>query len=157
MVQELNNPNIYHPGAMLCAPGLEPGAGCEAVERGGVITWQVCDPSKARPHLRSSPVFPQVSTRHPEVCTRCGQECVGYHLAGRVGDSWKLELICWMCSCKRSVVLTEDEYTRFDQIHELQLAEIEVDGNNLALLTMREWVDLFVAAIHAGAILPEDF
>lgn len=92
------------------------------------------------------------------VCTECGSELV-YPIAWEEAgpDVWQVELRCPECETMREGIFGQDAVDSFDERLDVGTDALTADLRRLTRANMASEADLFVAALNAGAILPEDF
>jgi ribosomal protein S27E len=92
------------------------------------------------------------------VCTECASTLVyptGWEEAG--DDSWQVVLRCPECETVREGVFAQDTVDNFDERLDMGTDALTADLRRLTRANMAAEADAFVAALEAGAILPEDF
>jgi hypothetical protein len=92
------------------------------------------------------------------VCPECSSELVypvAWEEAGRT--SWEVSLRCPNCEWAVTGIYDEDVIQRFDEVLDLGTEALVADLRQLTRANMESDVERFVAAIHAGHLLPEDF
>ncbi len=92
------------------------------------------------------------------VCTACSSELVyptGWEEAGR--DRWRVQLRCPDCEDRREGIFSQSTVEAFDQELDAGTEVITAGYHALCRDNMAVEVDLFMAALGSGAILPEDF
>ena len=72
-------------------------------------------------------------------------------------DSWAVSLRCPDCEERREGVFNQSSVEAFDEELDLGTEALTSDYRRLCRANMADEIDLFVAAIQADAILPEDF
>ena len=102
------------------------------------------------------------SAQHVEhelhVCGGCESELVyptEWEEAGP--DYWRVALRCPNCEWTASGVFPQDLVDRFDERLDEGTEQVVTDLRELMRANMSEEIDRFVAALNAGALLPEDF
>lgn len=93
-----------------------------------------------------------------EVCAACGSHLV-YPLSWSAveTDRWEIELRCPECEHRTCGTYHDDDAQRFDAKLDAATETIVADLRRMVRAEMEEAVERFVAALHAGAVLPEDF
>jgi hypothetical protein len=92
------------------------------------------------------------------VCGTCSSELVhplDWEPAGSC--HWQVTLRCPNCGWEGTGVFDEATVTRFDQTLDRASELMVADLCALELANMHDFADRFVAALHAGHVLPEDF
>jgi hypothetical protein len=92
------------------------------------------------------------------VCRDCESELVyptEWEEAGP--DYWRVALRCPNCEWTVSGVFPQDLVDRFDERLDEGTEQVVTDLRELMRANMSEEIDRFVAALNAGALLPEDF
>ena len=92
------------------------------------------------------------------VCPTCACELVyptDWDEAGQ--DSWQVSLRCPGCEWAGSGVFTQEVIERFDAVLDTGTEALLRDLRQLMRANMEDEVDVFVSALYAGHILPEDF
>src|SRR6266851_4326293 len=93
-----------------------------------------------------------------EVCTRCLSELVQpVEWWERDGNTWGVELRCPECEARRTAVFMQPEVDRYDRNLDEGSRALASDLRALTRENMEHEAETFVAALEAGAILPEDF
>jgi hypothetical protein len=96
-------------------------------------------------------------TDTPHICSACSRPFVYPELGLPEGDRWRVLLSCLSCGWSGQRTLDEDGLEAFERELDEEREQIELDLERLTHHNMREYRDRFVAALAAGAILPEDF
>jgi predicted RNA-binding Zn-ribbon protein involved in translation (DUF1610 family) len=92
------------------------------------------------------------------VCPTCGSELViPVDWAPAPNRQWRVELRCPNCKWTGGGVYSQEVVDRFDETLDIGTEAMLNDLNLLARANMEDEVERFVACIHAGNILPEDF
>jgi hypothetical protein len=92
------------------------------------------------------------------VCRDCESELVyptEWEEAGP--EYWRVALRCPNCEWTVSGVFPQDLVDRFDERLDEGTEQVVTDLRELMRANMGEEIDRFVAALNAGALLPEDF
>ena len=92
------------------------------------------------------------------VCAICRSELVypvAWEEAG--GRSWNVVLRCPDCEHVREGIFAQDAVDAFDELLDAGSDALSADLRRLTRANMADELDRFTAAIHADAILPEDF
>jgi hypothetical protein len=104
---------------------------------------------------------PRGSTKNKpgmEVCTQCLSELVQpVEWWEREGNTWGVELRCPECESRRAAVFSQAEVDRYDRKLDDGSRALSSDLRALTRENMEHEAETFVAALEAGAILPEDF
>ena len=92
------------------------------------------------------------------VCLCCDSELV-YPIdwAPVAGGRWVVELRCPGCEWRASGTFSQAQVDRFDDVLDAATACLLDELKLLTRANMSEQIERFVAAMHAGDILPEDF
>ncbi len=92
------------------------------------------------------------------VCERCPSELV-YPVAWEEApaDSWRVVLRCPDCEHVREGVFGQSTVDTFDEHLDAGTDALASDLRRLTRANMADELARFTAALHAGAILPEDF
>jgi hypothetical protein len=72
-------------------------------------------------------------------------------------DYWRVSLRCPNCEWTAAGVFPQDLVDLFDERLDLGTEQVVGDLKRLMQANMSEEIDRFVAALHADAIVPEDF
>lgn len=72
-------------------------------------------------------------------------------------DTWRVSLRCPECEHFRDGLFGEEAVEAFDEQLDVGTDSLVADYRRLMRANMEEEVELFMAALEAGAILPEDF
>jgi hypothetical protein len=92
------------------------------------------------------------------VCIECSSELVYPTAWDEAGDdAWQVELRCPECETMREGVFSQDDVDYFDERLDMGADALTADLRRLTRANMASEADLFVAALHVDAILPEDF
>jgi hypothetical protein len=92
------------------------------------------------------------------VCPQCRSELVQpLEWFERDSDSWAVELRCPECEWRGGGVYNQDQVDRFDRHLDDGCTVVHADLKLLTRDNMEHEADTFAAALHSGAILPEDF
>jgi len=92
------------------------------------------------------------------VCPACASDLVypvDWEPAGR--DAWRVSLRCPGCEWTGGGEYPQAVVDRFDEALDQGMAQLIDDLRLLARANMEEDIERLIAALHAGAILPEDF
>ena len=101
---------------------------------------------------------PQHGEHELHVCRDCESDLVyptEWEEAGP--DYWRVALRCPNCEWTVSGVFPQDLVDRFDERLDEGTEQVVTDLRELMRANMSEEIDRFVAALNAGALLPEDF
>ena len=131
------------------ASGEEPGTTLEPAP-GPVV------PRTDPPEGQADAAVPSVAD--PHLCPACGSSLV-YPVAWTAAGSerWRVELRCPNCERTESALLDLDVAESFDEELERGAETLMSDLARRTEANMREHVERFAAALHAGALLPIDF
>jgi hypothetical protein len=92
------------------------------------------------------------------VCPTCASDLVEpVEWASAGADRWRVALHCPNCEYWTEGVFSQECVDRFDERLDDGTAVLLADLKRLEQANMTEAVDRFVGALHAGAILPDDF
>lgn len=98
-------------------------------------------------------------TQHElHVCRECSSNLVyptEWEEAGP--ESWRVALRCPNCEWTTAGVFTQDLVDLFDEELDRGTEQVVLDLKQLMQANMTEEIDRFVSALHADALLPEDF
>ncbi len=97
-------------------------------------------------------------THELHVCRECESELVypmEWEEAGP--EYWRVALRCPNCEWSATGVFPQELVDRFDERLDEGTEQVVGDLKRLMHANMSEEIDRFVAALEAGAILPEDF
>ncbi len=117
---------------------------------------EVVQPEAGDPYTRVKPA--PAEDRDLCICERCASELVEpVEWAAAGAERWRVALSCPNCGYSTEGVFSQECVDRFDERldegTELMLRELKrLQQENLA-----EDFERFIGALHAGAILPEDF
>jgi hypothetical protein len=92
------------------------------------------------------------------VCINCASELaypITWDEAGP--ESWDVEIRCPECEVRRAGVYTQEAVEAFDEVLDAGTDSLMADYRRLMRANMAEEFELFIAALHADAIVPEDF
>jgi hypothetical protein len=92
------------------------------------------------------------------VCLECGSSLVypvEWEEAG--SENWTVLLHCPNCDIFREGVFCQDTVESFDEELDRGAEQLAADYRRLMRANLAEDIKRFVGALHAGAILPEDF
>src|SRR5436305_11555009 len=96
--------------------------------------------------------------QHLEVCGACASHLVHPVEWTEAGTShWQIQLRCPECEWQRTGVFDQHAVERFDEVLERATDDLTSDLRAIERANMVDFADRFVAALHAGHILPEDF
>ena len=118
---------------------------------------EVIQPAGGEPYtrLRSEPASP---SRDLSVCEACSRDLVEPFAWQPAGPAlWRIGLYCPNCDHTETGVFPQECVDRFDESLDDATAAMVMDVRRLGHARMSEDVDRFIAALHADAILPEDF
>ena len=92
-----------------------------------------------------------------ERCTRCGSHLVELVESAECGDGCSVLLRCPECFAFERVRCSAAELDRYEDILDEACHQLVIDLVVLEEANMREYIDLFRAALAREQILPEDF
>jgi hypothetical protein len=107
---------------------------------------------------RAEPHSPAEQQQDLHVCVECESELVypvQWEEAGP--ENWSVLLHCPNCDVFREGVFTQDNVELFDEELDRGADVLARDYKRLMRANMADEIDRFVGALHADAILPEDF
>jgi hypothetical protein len=92
------------------------------------------------------------------VCTRCASH-MAYPTAWEEAgpESWAVEIRCPECEELREGVFSQTAVEAFDEVLDAGTDALMADYRRLTRANMAEEMERFAAALHADAIVPEDF
>ncbi|MEK6227725.1 MAG: hypothetical protein AABM31_00175 [Actinomycetota bacterium] len=91
-------------------------------------------------------------------CNSCGSNLVYPLTWEEAGENaWAVSLRCPDCEARRDGIFNQNTVEAFDEELDLGTDALTSDYRRLCRANMADEIDLFVAAIEADAILPEDF
>jgi hypothetical protein len=93
----------------------------------------------------------------PHTCASCARSFVYPEFGVPDGDRWRVLLRCQSCGWSGERILDEEGLEKFERELDDERAQIEADLHRLTEHNMREYCELFVTALEADAVLPEDF
>jgi hypothetical protein len=96
-------------------------------------------------------------TQEPHVCASCDLSFVYPEFGIPIGTRWRVLLRCPSCGWSGETTLDDADLERFERVLDDERDQIALELERLTQQNMREYYDLFVAALEADAILPEDF
>ncbi len=120
-------------------------------------TLEVVQPENGAPYTRVKPA-PAAEDRDLCVCERCSSELVEpveWSAAGH--ERWRVALRCPNCEHFSEGVFSQECVDRFDERLDDGTGVLVNDLKRLREANMAEDVERFIGALHADAILPEDF
>ena len=91
------------------------------------------------------------------VCTCCGSGLVQPTTWEEEGEAWSVVMRCPECETIRSGIFTQEAVDAFDEELDAGTRALLADYRRLCRSNMAEEGERLVAALDAGAILPEDF
>jgi phage-related protein len=93
-----------------------------------------------------------------EICGACASQLVHPVRWQEAGSRhWEIELRCPECEWQGTGVFDQLAVERFDETLEQATDDLVSDLKTIERANMADFADRFVAALHAGHILPEDF
>ena len=120
-------------------------------------TLEVVQPENGAPYTRVRPA-PATDDRDLCVCENCSSELVEpVEWAAAGHERWRVALRCPNCEHFSEGVFSQECVDRFDERLDDGTAELVNDLKSLREANMAEDVERFIGALHADAILPEDF
>jgi hypothetical protein len=96
-------------------------------------------------------------TGTPHICAACSRPFVYPDFGLPEGRRWRVQLSCLSCGWSGQRMLDEEGLEQFERELDKERDQIELDLERLTHHNMCDYRDRFVAALAAGAILPEDF
>lgn len=92
------------------------------------------------------------------VCRQCGSG-LAYPIAWEEAaeESWSVEIRCPECETMREGVFAQDVVEAFDEELDSGTEALTADYRRLMRANMAAEIERFAGALHAGALLPEDF
>ena len=106
-----------------------------------------------------APIHPPAEEHQDlHMCVECDSELVypvQWEEAGT--ENWSVLLHCPNCDVFREGVFTQENVELFDEELDRGADALARDYKRLMRANMADEIDRFVGALHAGAILPEDF
>lgn len=92
------------------------------------------------------------------ICRNCGSDLVyPVEWDEATGTSWEVSLRCPNCEWTGAGIFEQDVTDRFDEELNRGTASLVRDLRRLIHKNMEEDIERFVAALHDGHIVPEDF
>jgi hypothetical protein len=114
--------------------------------------------STDQPQTRVKVVDAPAADRDLCICEACGADLVEPFEWDSAGlERWRVGLYCPNCDHTCQGVFSQECVDRFDRRLDEATAAMIADLKRLEAARMSEDVEAFVAALNAGAILPEDF
>jgi hypothetical protein len=109
--------------------------------------------------LEEAPVHPPAETdQELHVCLECTSDLVYPVQWEESGpENWNVLLHCPNCDVYREGIFTQETVEVFDEELDRGADALARDYKRLMRANMAEEIDTFVGALHAEAILPEDF
>jgi hypothetical protein len=92
------------------------------------------------------------------ICRECGSGLaypVTWEEAGE--ESWSVDIRCPECESAREGVFAQDVVEAFDAELDAGMEALTADYRRLMRANMADEIDRFAGALHADALLPEDF
>lgn len=118
---------------------------------------EIVQPERGVPYTRVKPA-PADEDRDLCICEQCASELVEpVDWAAAGPERWRVGLSCPNCGYWTEGVFSQECVDRFDERLDEGTEVLVADLKRLEQANMSEDVELFVAALRAGAILPEDF
>jgi hypothetical protein len=100
----------------------------------------------------------RLAERDMHVCPECERPFVQPDDWSEAGPHrWSVELTCPNCDWSGSGIFSDDAVERFDRELDRGTSEILADLERLTRSSMAEYAELFVTALRADQVLPEDF
>jgi hypothetical protein len=110
----------------------------------------LAEPSESEPTVEPD--------RDLHVCIHCASELAYPTTWDEAGpESWEVEIRCPECEERRTGIYTQHAVEAFDEELDAATDALMADYRRMMRANMAEELELFVAALQAGAILPEDF
>lgn len=91
------------------------------------------------------------------ICGACGEAFVHPDFGFEEGSRWRVFLRCQSCGWLSEQLLDDAALERFEREIDRERALMEKELRRLTRVNMREYLELFTAALAVDAILPEDF
>jgi hypothetical protein len=92
------------------------------------------------------------------VCSRCASRMAYPTTWEEAGpESWAVEIRCPECEEVREGVFSQTAVEAFDEVLDAGTDALMADYRRLTRANMAEEMERFAAALHADAIMPEDF
>ena len=118
---------------------------------------EVVQPEQGVPYTRLKPA-PADADRDLCVCEQCASDLVEpVDWADAGPERWRVALSCPNCGYWTEGVFSQECVDRFDERLDEGTEVMVADLKKLQQANMLEDVELFIGALQAGAILPEDF
>lgn len=132
--------------------------GARADSRGEMSDRRTADRLSASSFQAPARETPPAETAELHVCAACGSRLV-YPLewSPTPDRRWSIQLRCPDCEHVAEGIYDQDVVDRFDEELDRGTEEILEDLTQLTRANMEEQVERFVAALHAGHIVAEDF
>jgi hypothetical protein len=149
---------VTSPGEPLKGPGVGADEGRKMSDR---HTAESVDPARgldASSFQAPARQTPPAKTAELHVCSACGSDLV-YPLdwSPTPDRRWSISLRCPDCEHVAKGIYEQTVVDRFDEELDRGVEEILDDLTLLSRANMEDQVERFVAALHAGHILAEDF
>ena len=93
----------------------------------------------------------------PHACESCDRPFVYPEFGVAEGACWRVLVRCLSCGWSGERILDEEGLESFERELDDERAQLERDLQHLSEHNMREYCHLFIAALAANAVLPEDF
>lgn len=98
------------------------------------------------------------ATHNLQRCPRCALLFVEPEaLLGVCGDGVVLDLRCGNCAWRDTVIAHSDAFDQLDRDLDAATAAMMADRRKLDYEAVASEFDVFIGALHAGAVWPEDF
>ena len=123
-----------------------------------VVYFENVRMEREQPGFDTRPGFDSVPTRELHICAECNSGLVypiEWEEAGP--ENWRVALRCPNCEWEAIGVFPQDLVDAFDERLDEGTEQLVSDLRQLMHANMSEEIDRFVAALDAGALLPEDF
>ena len=118
---------------------------------------EIVQPEQGAPYTRVKPA-PADEHRDLSICQQCTSELVEpVDWAAAGPERWRIALSCPNCGHWIEGVFSQECVDQFDERLDEGTEVMVADLKRLEHANMAEDVELFAAALRAGAILPEDF
>jgi DNA-directed RNA polymerase subunit RPC12/RpoP len=115
-----------------------------------VVYFKDAEPTAAEPSVEPDQAL--------HVCISCSSELAYPTAWDEAGpDSWEVEIRCPECETRRSGVFGQETVEAFDEQLDAGTDALMADYRKFMRANMAEELELFVAALSVGAIVPEDF
>jgi hypothetical protein len=93
----------------------------------------------------------------PHLCAGCSQPFIQPEFGIQAGELWRVFLHCQSCGWSGQGLFDDKDLERLERELDAERDQISLDLERMTRRNMQEYHDLFVTALRADAILPEDF